>query len=464
MPLVDRFVLGLLPDFSLALAPASSDESPKPTPNPRTGTQVVRGTSPSTSPRERDAATATRDSSDIPCSRELSPQQTATVGPVLLVSPWYRPAVGGVVEVAEQLLRAFTDAGVQTHLLIAHEGTGGLEADPDTPCLWRLASVSSAFHHLSVKSILATIGRGSLAYWHLHRFVRRYKIKTVVVIYPISYTWLFLLLHRATDIRLIVSVHGNDVTKYDTYEVSSRWLIRHVLRNCDAIISCASHLLHKVQEIVRDHPHIELIPNCVDGRHFTPPPPGFVRTDPRRTFVHVSNFAPKKRTVDIVEAFADAKIPSNTRLIMVGDGPERLAAVERARSLGVDHRLEFVGMQKDVRPFLWQADVFLLASDDEGAPLALLEAMACGLPWVSTAWGPADMLPPRECGLVVPAHSPQLLAAAMAELIQNPEEYKAMGQRARHRTETDFRKDEYINRHLDLIRCVERSSSGSGVG
>jgi glycosyltransferase involved in cell wall biosynthesis len=258
---------------------------------------------------------------------------------------------------------------------------------------------------------------------------------------------------------LIASLHGNDVTKYDKYEATARWLIRRVLRNCDAIISCANHLADKVQEILPDHPHLELIPNCVDTNYFTPPPPGFVRTDRRRTFVHVSNFAPKKRTVDIVEAFADPRIPFDTRLIMVGDGAERFGAAERARSLGVHDRVEFVGIQEDVRPFLWQADVFLLASDDEGAPLALLEAMACGLPWVSTAWGPAAMLPREECGLIVPAHSPHLLAAAMAELIRSPERMRGMGQRARYRAETDFREDKYVKRHLDVIRSVEQSSS-----
>jgi glycosyltransferase involved in cell wall biosynthesis len=379
-------------------------------------------------------------------------------GPVLLVSPWYRPAVGGVVEVAERLHRTFREAGVETHLLIAHEGRGGLVADPEIPSLWRLASASSAFDRLTLKSAVATLLRGSLAFWRLKRFIRQHKFRSIILLYPISYSWLFLLLRQTSNVRLISSLHGNDVTKFETYGATSRWLIRRVLRSSDAVIGCAEHLMLKAQEIVADRClPLTLIPNCVDSEYFCTRPGGFVRKDSRPTFVHVSNFAPKKRTVDIVEAFADPRVPANTRLVMVGDGPERVATREKARALGVLDRMEFVGVQNDVRPFLWSADVFILASDDEGAPLALLEAMSCGLPWVSTAWGPAAMLPPGECGVVVPAHAPNQLAAAMAQLIQSPERYTAMGRRARHRAETDFREDTYVQRHLDLIRRVEES-------
>jgi glycosyltransferase involved in cell wall biosynthesis len=276
------------------------------------------------------------------------------------------------------------------------------------------------------------------------------------LIYPIGYAWLFVLLRRMTGVRLIASLHGNDVTKIGTYQAPLRWLIRQVLEQSDAIIACANHLVIKAQEICSGRAlSIQLIPNCVDSSHFVPPPATHVRADSRPTFVHVSNYASKKRTVDIIEAFADERIPSDARLIMVGDGPDRAAATERAGALGVSERVDFVGAQKDVRPFLWDADVFVLASDDEGAPLALLEAMACGLPWVSTAWGPAAMLPPGECGIVVPPRSPDRLAEAMAQLIRDHRSRHDMARRARYRAENDFPEWKYVDRHLELIRAVQ---------
>jgi glycosyltransferase involved in cell wall biosynthesis len=392
---------------------------------------------------------------------ETAPGSQSPIGPVLLVSPWYRPAVGGVAEVAERLHRTFGQAGVETHLLIASEGHGDVEADPAVPNLWRWAG-SSAFDRLSLKSVLSTIGRGPVSCWRLNRFVRSHKIRTIVLIYPIGYAWPFLLLRRVNDVRIVASLHGNDVTKFNTYQAPLRWLIRRVLESSDAIITCAKHLETKAQEICSDRTlDIHLIPNCVDSTHFVPPPTNYIRSDSRPTFVHVSNFASKKRTIDIIEAFGEQCLPSNARLIMVGDGLDRVAATDRARGLGISHRVEFVGMQTDVRPFLWEADAFVLASDDEGAPLVLLEAMSCGLPWVSTAWGPAAILPPGECGFVVPPRSPELLARAMAELIKDPERRRAMGRRARYRAETDFREDAYVERHLQLIRSIQlRAAEG----
>jgi glycosyltransferase involved in cell wall biosynthesis len=387
----------------------------------------------------------------------------SVIGPVLFVSPWYRPVVGGVVEVADRLHKAFSQAGIETHLLIPNEGFGAITADPREPNLWGWACASSAFYHLSFKSLVGTLSKGLFSYWQLHRFVRNRKIQSVVLLYPISYSWPFILLRKMTGICLIASLHGNDVTKFDDYQAPLQWLIRKVLQSSDAIIVCATHLMKKAQEICAGQVlKVNLIPNCVDSTFFVPPPQNYVRSDSRPTFIHVSNHAPKKRTVDIIEAFSDPRIPSNAQLIMVGDGPDRAAAIERAHALGVSHRIQFVGMQKDVRPYLWEADAFVLASDDEGAPLALLEAMACGLPWVSTAWGAAAILPPGECGFVVQPKCPDELAAAMAELIRDPDRRRAMGRRSRYRAETDFREGKYVESHLELIRSLQPRLTENG--
>jgi len=69
------------------------------------------------------------------------------------------------------------------------------------------------------------------------------------------------------------------------------------------------------------------------------------------------------------------------------------------------------------------------------------------------------MLPPGECGLVVPPRSPNLLAEAMVELIKDPERRQVMGRRARYRAETDFREETYVERHLNLIRSMGSSSA-----
>lgn len=389
------------------------------------------------------------------------PNMHYTVGPVLLVTPWYRPDVGGVAEVAERLHRTLTKAGVVTHTLVCEaENWHHIEAHPTVANVWRFRVPSYAFYRLGVRNIAATLIRGPLAFWQILRFVRSHQIRTLILLFPIEYTWPFLLLRYTRDIRLITSCHGSDITKYDIQPSLLRWLFRRVLRGSDAITVVADHLAEQAQKLFPDNLlPIRLIPNCVDINHFAPPPTSFSRLNTRPTLVHVSNFAPTKRTLDIIKAFAIARIPPESRLIMVGAGHDLEAAIERARSLGVDHCVEFVGSQKDVRPYLWQADLFVLASDDEGAPLVLLEAMACGLPWISTPWGAAAVLPPGECGVVVPSRSPDRLAIAMAELINDPQHRRAMGLQGRQRAEIDFGEDKYVDSHLQLIQEVETGAA-----
>jgi glycosyltransferase involved in cell wall biosynthesis len=410
-----------------------------------------------------DSTKVTDDSAPTALPMISKTSKTSSIAPVLLVSPWYRPAVGGVVEVADRLHKTFAQSGIETHLLIAYEGYGSIQADPAETNLWRWPYASSAFNHVSPKSVVGTLAKGLLSYWRLYRFVKTRRIQSIVLLYPIAYAWPFLILHQMSDIRLIASLHGNDVTKFEDYPAPLRWLVRRVLQNSDAIIVCASHLMEKAREICpKQTLDIRLISNCVDSSFFVPPPPDYERADSRPTFVHVSNYAPKKRTVDIIEAFSNEKVPRDARLIMVGDGPDRDAAATRAQVLGTFDRVEFVGMQEDVRPYLWKADAFVLASDDEGAPLAILEAMACGLPWVSTAWGAAAILPPGECGFVIPARCPEKLASAMAELIKDPKRRIAMGKRARYRAETDFQESKYVESHLELIQSIQSPLADAG--
>ena len=381
----------------------------------------------------------------------------SSVNPVVLVTPWYKPTPGGVVEVGERLLRLFKGAGVETHLVVC-DGTGlnqRLEADQSLASVWRIEVPSSIFHRVRLRSMAAMVVHGFSASWQLARFLRSHRVRTVIVIYVTESSWPFLLLSRLLGIDLIVSLHGYDVIKYREYPALLRWLLRGVLGNAKHIIVCADHLADEVKKILQSEQlPIRVIPNCVNLRHFFLPPPGFKKPGGPPRLVHVSNFAPKKRTLDIIEAFADPRIPTDSRLVMVGDGPDLKATREHARNLRVADRVDFVGVQHDVRPFLWQSDLFVLASDSEGDPLVLLEAMACGLPWVSTPWGVATKVPPGECGLVVPWQSPQKLAAAIVELINDPERRCTMGVRARRRVEADFGEEKYLEKHLQLMRNI----------
>jgi glycosyltransferase involved in cell wall biosynthesis len=376
------------------------------------------------------------------------------LGGILLVSPWYKQSVGGVAEVAELLLRLLNEVRISTSLLVTHERHGARDLTPDfqNPNVWYLEIPSYAFANLTCRTIASTLLGGIRAFRKIRQFVKSRNIRGIVLIYPIETAWLFWLLRLFSGARVILSCHGNDISKFHDLLPLRRWVLRGLLKSADAIIACADHLAIQIQQLIpsRKLP-ITVISNCVDVNYFSLPPPHFMRGTKSRTIVHISNFAPKKRTSDIIEAFALADVPKDTKLIMVGAGAEFETTVRKTQELGLTQRVEFVGRQTDVRPFLWRADLFVLASDDEGAPLVLLEAMACGIPWVSTPWGVAAALPNGECGLVVPPKQSHKLGVAMAELIHDPERCRLMGLRGRKKAETEYTLQQYRDAHLRLL-------------
>ena len=388
-----------------------------------------------------------------------SARSPAAPGAVIVATPWYRPTVGGVVEVADRLLRMLPAAGVETHLFVCDGPSCDGRIRPSGPPanVWQFPVPCSFFSRPGARTLAGTLIRGCRALWELLRFVRARGVRTAILLYPVEHTWVFAVAGRLGAVRLIASCHGNDVVKYGDYRRPGRWLLRCVLGSSDAITVCADHLRQAIAGILpRRRPPVRLIPNCVDADSFTPPARRKRTSAAAPTVVHVSNFAPKKRAVDIVEAFAMPAVPPASRLVMVGAGPDLPRAAERAGSLALGDRVEFVGAVEDVRPYLRRADLFVLASESEGDPLVLLEAMACGLAWVSTPWGAAASLPAGECGLLVPPRSPDRLAAAMGELLSDPRRLRAMGRRGRRRVERDYTQAAYLRRHLELIQQLDR--------
>ena len=107
--------------------------------------------------------------------------------------------------------------------------------------------------------------------------------------------------------------------------------------------------------------------------------------------MHASNFRKVKRVDDVVKIFAAVKNVMPAKLLMVGDGPERPAMEELARSLGVDEHVRFLGKQEQMEDILAVSDVFLLPSEYESFGLAALEAMAARAVVISSNAG--KMLP-----------------------------------------------------------------------
>jgi glycosyltransferase involved in cell wall biosynthesis len=149
----------------------------------------------------------------------------------------------------------------------------------------------------------------------------------------------------------------------------------------------------------------------------------------------------------------------------VGDGELREELQAQVGELKLDAHIHFLGSRLDVADLLAASDIFVLPSLWEGLSMALLEAMAAGLPIVaSEVSGTAHAIVPNETGLLVPPGDIQKLTQAVGRLLSNPTFAQALGAAARQRAEREFSARKQADEHLALYRRLLTGTSASQPG
>lgn len=141
---------------------------------------------------------------------------------------------------------------------------------------------------------------------------------------------------------------------------------------------------------------------------------------------------------ELLAAFANPSGPSEAKLILVGDGPLRSELEQLATDLGVASSVIFAGDQRDPVPYLQSMDIFVLPVPEGSQSIALLEAMAQGLPPVITFCGPEEAVIDERTGLCAPPNDPEGLAAALQTLVSDGTKRRALGEAARNRIIAEF--------------------------
>jgi glycosyltransferase involved in cell wall biosynthesis len=158
----------------------------------------------------------------------------------------------------------------------------------------------------------------------------------------------------------------------------------------------------------------------------------------------------------LVDAVAQAGAKRGWLLVMVGDGPGAANLRAQVASLGIEPRVRMPGNQDDVVPWLQALDAFALPSyANEGVPQALMQAMACGVPVVSTPVGAiGELVRDGDTGLLVPPQDAAALAAALARLHDDPELRASLARRAREHVRERFARERMLERMEAVFRSV----------
>ncbi len=230
-------------------------------------------------------------------------------------------------------------------------------------------------------------------------------------------------------------------TQHDTMLEDGGWRHRLKFRLAAPAFHHVVAVSRKTHEIAARHcgkrSRLRTIPNGIDERRFNAAcePGGDPRllTDPRHHVIGtVARLAPEKGLDRLIDAFSIVhKLRPHTRLTIVGDGPERDRLEAQVERLDVAGAVTLLGHQDHVARIVRHFDIFVLPSLTEGIPLALLEAMASGLPAIATAVGGVpEIVTHDENGVLVPAGDPRALLEAIVDLLDRGEKRQQLGARA----------------------------------
>jgi N-acetyl-alpha-D-glucosaminyl L-malate synthase BshA len=255
-----------------------------------------------------------------------------------------------------------------------------------------------------------------------------------------------MLAQRGRRLPFVTTLHGTDITLVGL-DRSYLSITRYAIQESDGVTSISEYLKAKTLDDFGVTRPIDVIPNFVNCNVYQPIRDEAEREGARRRFaapgeailMHLSNFRPVKRVVDVVRIFARVAEAIPAQLVLVGDGPDRSAAEWLAHDLKIHGRIHFMGKQDHVNELLPLADLMLMPSELESFGLAALEGMACKVPAIATrVGGVPELIDDGETGLLYPVGAVEDMAEGALALLSDRERLEAMREAARKTAQNRF--------------------------
>ncbi|MBD3723312.1 MAG: N-acetyl-alpha-D-glucosaminyl L-malate synthase BshA [Flavobacteriaceae bacterium] len=226
--------------------------------------------------------------------------------------------------------------------------------------------------------------------------IKLYEIDLLHVHYAIPHAYAGymakqMLAEEGIYIPMVTTLHGTDITlvgKHPFYKPA----VTFSINNSDIVTSVSKSLRDDTYKLFDIKKEIKVVPNFIEivkseaAKHL-PCSRSLMADEGEKIVTHISNFRKVKRIEDVIDIFYKIQLKVPSRLMMVGDGPEKEKAEQRCIDLKIHDKVVFFGNSNEIDKILCYSDLFLLPSETESFGLAALEAMACGVPVISSNSG-----------------------------------------------------------------------------
>jgi L-malate glycosyltransferase len=296
----------------------------------------------------------------------------------------------------------------------------------------------------------------------MHEVVKTHQLQLLHCHYAIPHAtsaWIAREMLRETgeDVHLTTTLHGTDITIVGQ-DPSFYPITKFSIEKSDRITAVSEYLREETcRAFGCEGPQIDVIHNFIDpdlyNRAKYPPLLKNEFGPSKQILMHVSNFRTVKRVRDVIRIYAEVNRELPSVLVMIGDGPDRPAAEEEARMLGVEDSVSFLGKLDQIAPLLAAADLFLLPSASESFGLSALEALASGVPVVGTnAGGLPEVVRDGETGILCAVGDVPGMAAASLQILQDRKRWSEMSQLAAADARERFSRDAIVTKYESLYR------------
>ena len=269
--------------------------------------------------------------------------------------------------------------------------------------------------------------------------VKTYNIDILHVHYAIPHAYAGymakqMLKREGIEVPMITTLHGTDITlvgNHPTYKEA----VTFSINESDVVTSVSESLKRDTLRLFSVDKDIKVIPNFIGlqkTEHVSPCKRSVMASADELIVTHISNFRKVKRVDDVVRVFYGIQQQLPAKLIMVGDGPEREIADQLCKDLGIKKKVLFLGNTSDIDRILCFTDLFLLPSESESFGLSALEAMAAGVPVVSSnAGGLSEVNEEGVSGYLCPIGDVQTMAEKAIYILSDKNRLAQFKQNAR---------------------------------